>query len=678
MHDNVTYNENLLTNPFFIALKEYYPNIYDDAPEKEWIVCIPCRKTLRTDYINKSLIMSHIIYKSCLYRDQYVTLSHKSLELKNGSIHTYKDNYHGSSFSEERNINILFDEQFVNTKCQFFKVLCLEYPLEGKFQIEADDGFSYFNIERSPEDMKSFLEVDFNNPYYFPPSEVCVKDSALRIKKCIEETYTIIKRNNRKWQKALKSEKKQLLLKQCIESYIMQDIYKKIFANLKEICRTQEKIFQTLLSYLGSHNCISPSLFEIPQKYYCPDELGDAIIRLQEINIYKTVKAKLSVIEDCMNRIIKAVDIHVNKDQPIEERKQSILTADEIFPLYSLTILLAAPSSVYANILFINTYDFFHINTQNAEYCFSVFTTGIADIERLSQSYKDAVNTKYLSQLTPPPISYQYTPSSITSSTTLTPLSMSPSPSITIPLNTSLIIETPSPLAHNDSTSSFFDTSLTTLSPNSRELKINSAPIQTRSSNHINPESFSPISAPIRPLISNSRCSLPPSAFTFDEHTYTNTNKSIPSFSALTAATMNSQSYSHSKSTSLNQKRVQLPSPSLSIRSPRTAPISIANTVTNRSYMRKNISSSLPVNSHIRTVTQNGTHSESRTKSSILHDEDSEEIARMINKIEHNDDNSFLSQTSPVEELNAEMGFGRFVASLATSNGSFTAQKWNR
>lgn len=63
---------------------------------------------------------------SPFFRSSYITLNKKYIEIEENSLRL------GNGFKERNVVKILFEELFYNKDSQPFRVLCIEFPLEGQ------------------------------------------------------------------------------------------------------------------------------------------------------------------------------------------------------------------------------------------------------------------------------------------------------------------------------------------------------------------------------------------------------------------------------------------------------------------------------------------------------------------------------------------------------------------
>ncbi|XP_076863215.1 ankyrin repeat domain-containing protein 27 [Brachyhypopomus gauderio] len=113
------YDEDVLKNPFYLALHKQRADLCARVAELHGIVLVPCRGGLSGASYSSVQFESYVLYP---VEGGYQTVDGKIVAIENNQVHL------GSGCS----VAILFDETFYNEKEQAYSVLCISRPLDHK------------------------------------------------------------------------------------------------------------------------------------------------------------------------------------------------------------------------------------------------------------------------------------------------------------------------------------------------------------------------------------------------------------------------------------------------------------------------------------------------------------------------------------------------------------------
>ncbi|KAI4905640.1 hypothetical protein NFI96_011324, partial [Prochilodus magdalenae] len=114
------YDENILKNPFYLALEKQRPDLCSRVAELHGIVLVPCRGSLSTSYTGAQF-ESYVLLPS---EQGYQTVDGKEVSIENNQVHL------GSGFLNSGSVLILFEETFYNEKEQAYSILCVSRPID--------------------------------------------------------------------------------------------------------------------------------------------------------------------------------------------------------------------------------------------------------------------------------------------------------------------------------------------------------------------------------------------------------------------------------------------------------------------------------------------------------------------------------------------------------------------
>uniref|UniRef100_A0A671U705 Ankyrin repeat domain 27 n=1 Tax=Sparus aurata TaxID=8175 RepID=A0A671U705_SPAAU len=115
------YDENILKNPFYLALEKQRPDLCSRVAELHGIVLVPCCGSLTVSSYSDSQFDSYVLQP---VEDGYQTADGKEVRIQDRQVLL------GSGFPAPASVPILFDETFYNDQEQSYSILCISRPLE--------------------------------------------------------------------------------------------------------------------------------------------------------------------------------------------------------------------------------------------------------------------------------------------------------------------------------------------------------------------------------------------------------------------------------------------------------------------------------------------------------------------------------------------------------------------
>uniref|UniRef100_A0A669ER20 Ankyrin repeat domain 27 n=1 Tax=Oreochromis niloticus TaxID=8128 RepID=A0A669ER20_ORENI len=141
------YDENILKNPFYLALEKQRPDLCSQVAELHGIVLVPCCGSLTLSSYSDSHFDSYVLQP---VEDGYKTADGKEVRIQDRQVLL------GSGFPAPVSIPILFEETFYNDREQSYSILCVSRPMEMDPSLSEVSTLSSYSL-RSLEDVREFL-----------------------------------------------------------------------------------------------------------------------------------------------------------------------------------------------------------------------------------------------------------------------------------------------------------------------------------------------------------------------------------------------------------------------------------------------------------------------------------------------------------------------------------------
>uniref|UniRef100_A0A8C7P9K9 VPS9 domain-containing protein n=1 Tax=Oncorhynchus mykiss TaxID=8022 RepID=A0A8C7P9K9_ONCMY len=136
------YDENLLKNPFYLALEKQRPDLCSRVAELHGIVLVPCCGSITLSAYTASQFETYVLHPS---GEGYQTVDGKELTIQDSLVRL------GLGFQAPANVPILFEETFYNEKEQSYSILCIARPIDTN----QSPGTPYYL--KNVEDVREFL-----------------------------------------------------------------------------------------------------------------------------------------------------------------------------------------------------------------------------------------------------------------------------------------------------------------------------------------------------------------------------------------------------------------------------------------------------------------------------------------------------------------------------------------
>uniref|UniRef100_A0A8C5HQQ6 VPS9 domain-containing protein n=1 Tax=Gouania willdenowi TaxID=441366 RepID=A0A8C5HQQ6_GOUWI len=141
------YDENILKNPFFLALEKQRPDLCSRVAELHGVVLVPCCGSLTVSSYPDSHFDSYVLQA---VEDGYKTMDGKEVRILDRQVLL------GSGFPAPASVPILFEETFYNDQEQSYSILCISCPVDVD-PSPSDAAPSHPYCLKSLQDVREFL-----------------------------------------------------------------------------------------------------------------------------------------------------------------------------------------------------------------------------------------------------------------------------------------------------------------------------------------------------------------------------------------------------------------------------------------------------------------------------------------------------------------------------------------
>ncbi|XP_054476573.1 ankyrin repeat domain-containing protein 27 [Anoplopoma fimbria] len=359
------YDENILKNPFYVALEKQRPDLCSRVAELHGIVLVPCCGSLTVSSFSDSQFDSYVLQPA---EDGYQTVDGKEVRIQDRQVLL------GSGFPNPSSVPILFEETFYNDREQSYSILCISRPVEvdsSPDQLAPPPPYCL----KSLEDVREFLgrhgqkldkfihgfcqafreqerkglrhHIDSVNGLYTKCLQCLLRDSRLKL--------------------LAKQELQMTLLKQAVEMYVHHGIHDFIFNFVGTLEASQDAAF----------NKTTRSLQELQQselgvKPEFSTNLSRAKRELSQLNQQTSPLLKLL----CLRRV--ALTATHTPEAPVSIEA---VCADDLLSVILYLLVKTEIPNWMANLSYIRNFCFSHSSKDELSYCLSTFEAAVEYIK---------------------------------------------------------------------------------------------------------------------------------------------------------------------------------------------------------------------------------------------------------------------------------------------------------
>ncbi|KAI3371349.1 hypothetical protein L3Q82_023562 [Scortum barcoo] len=355
------YDENILKNPFYLALEKQRPDLCSRVAELHGIVLVPCCGSLTVSSFSDSQFDSYVLQP---VEDGYQTVDGKEVRIQDRRVLL------GSGFPALASVPILFEETFYNDQEQSYSILCISRPVEvdpspdelgppppyclksledvreflGRHAQKLDKFIHGFCQAFKEQERKGLRHhIDSVNGLYTKCLQCLLRDSRLKL--------------------LAKQELQMTLLKQAVEMYVHHGIHDLIFNFVGTLEASQDAAF----------NKTSRSLQDLQQKDLGvkPEfsvNLSRAKRELSQLNQQTSPLLKLL----CLRRVALTATQTPRRTVSIEA-----VCADDLLSVILYLLVKTEIPNWMANLSYIRNFCFSHSSKDELSYCLSTFEAAV-------------------------------------------------------------------------------------------------------------------------------------------------------------------------------------------------------------------------------------------------------------------------------------------------------------
>ncbi|KAF6287479.1 ankyrin repeat domain 27 [Rhinolophus ferrumequinum] len=367
------YDEDLLKNPFYLALQKWRPDLCNKVAQIHGIVLVPCKGSLTSNVQSTCQFESYILIP---VEEHFQTLNGKDVFIQGNRIKL------GAGFACLLSVPILFEETFYNEKEESFSLLCIAHPLEKKESSEEpskpSDPFSLKTIE----DVREFLgrhsdRFDRNIASFQRAFRECERKSLRHLIDSVNALYTkclqqLLRDSHLKM--LARQEAQMNLMKQAVEMYVQHDIYDLIFKYVGTMEASEDAAF----------NKITRSLQDLQQKDIgVKPEFSFNIPRakreLAQLNKRTSPQQKLV----CLRTVVQLIT-----QSPSQRVNLETMCADDLLSVLLYLLVKTEIPNWMANLSYIKNFRFSSSAKDELGYCLTSVEAAIEYIRQGSLSVK--------------------------------------------------------------------------------------------------------------------------------------------------------------------------------------------------------------------------------------------------------------------------------------------------
>ncbi|XP_078236475.1 ankyrin repeat domain-containing protein 27 isoform X1 [Pogona vitticeps] len=369
------YDEDLLKNPFYLAMQKRRPDLCRKVAELHGIVLVPCKGSLSSSFVSACQFDSYVLKA---VEKNFQTLNGKEIFIQGNVIIL------GSGFSHHSSVPVLFEETFYNEKEESFSILCIAHSLEKNESKEQSSASSNSYSLKNIEDVREFLGrhtekfdkaiasfhrtfkehdrkilrhyIDSVNALYTKCIQQLLRDSHLRM--------------------LAKQEPQMNLMKQAVDMYIHHALYDVIFKYVGTIEASEDatfnKITRSLQDLQQKDLGIKPEFsFNIPR---AKRELG-------QLNKCTSPQQKLL----CLRKVVQVI-----MQSPSQRVNMETMCADDLLSVLLYLLVKTEIPNWMANLSYIKNFRFCSSAKDELGYCLTSFEAAIEYVRQGNLSDRPA------------------------------------------------------------------------------------------------------------------------------------------------------------------------------------------------------------------------------------------------------------------------------------------------
>ncbi|XP_020840709.1 ankyrin repeat domain-containing protein 27 isoform X2 [Phascolarctos cinereus] len=378
------YDEDLMKNPFYLAIQKRRPDLCRRVAEVHGIVLVPCKGSLPSSTQSTCQFDSYVLKP---VGESFQTLNGKEIFIQGNRIKL------GAGFAYPLSVPVLFEETFYNEKEESFSILCIAHPLEKKESTEESSTSSNSFTLKTIEDVREFLgryseRFDKNIASFHRTFKDYERKSLRHYIDSVNALYTkclqqLLRDSHLKM--LAKQELQMNLMKQAVEMYIHHDIYDLIFKYVGTIEASEDaafnKITRSLQDLQQKDIGVKPEFsFNIPR---AKRELG-------QLNKCTSPQQKLV----CLRKVVQLI-----MQSPSQRVNMETMCADDLLSVLLYLLVKTEIPNWMANLSYIKNFRFSSSTKDELGYCLTSIEAAIEYIRQGNLSEKPSESEGFRDKL---------------------------------------------------------------------------------------------------------------------------------------------------------------------------------------------------------------------------------------------------------------------------------------
>ncbi|XP_025072509.1 ankyrin repeat domain-containing protein 27 isoform X2 [Alligator sinensis] len=368
------YDEDLLKNPFYLALQKRRPDLCSKVAEFHGIVLVPCKGSLSSNNLPSCQFDSYVLKP---VEERFQTLNGKEIFIQGNLIIL------GTGFNHSLSVPILFEETFYNEKEESFSTLCIAHPLEETESLEATTSSSSYSL-KNIEDVRDFLgrhseRFDKYIASFHRTSKEHERKSLRHYIDSVNALYTKCLQHllrDSHLRMLAKQEPQMNMIKQAVEMYVHHDVYDLIFKYVGTIEASEDaafnKITRSLQDLQQKDMGVKPEFsFNIPR---AKRELG-------QLNKCTSPQQKLL----CLRKVVQII-----MQSPSQRVNMETVCADDLLSVLLYLLVKTEIPNWMANLSYIKNFRFCSSAKDELGYCLTSVEAAIEYIRQGNLSDRPA------------------------------------------------------------------------------------------------------------------------------------------------------------------------------------------------------------------------------------------------------------------------------------------------
>ncbi|XP_039930933.1 ankyrin repeat domain-containing protein 27 isoform X4 [Hirundo rustica] len=361
------YDEDILKNPFYLAIQKRRPDLCSKVAELHGIVLVPCKGSLSSNSLSTCQFESYVLKP---LEENFQTLNGKEIFIQGNLIIL------GAGFNYTLSVPVLFEETFYNEKEESFSILCIAHPLEKTGSSSESTASSNSYSLKNIEDVREFLgrhceRFDKYIGSFYRTFKEHERKSLRHYIDSVNALYTkclqhLLRDSHLKM--LAKQEEQMNLIKQAVEMYIHHAIYDLVFKYVGTIEASEDadfnKITRSLQDLQQKDIGVKPEFsFNIPR---AKRELG-------QLNKCTSPQQKLL----CLRKVVQII-----MQSPSQRVNMETMCADDLLSVLLYLLVKTEIPNWMANVSYIKNFRLCSSVKDELGYCLTSIEAAIEYIRQ--------------------------------------------------------------------------------------------------------------------------------------------------------------------------------------------------------------------------------------------------------------------------------------------------------